>query len=92
MQKLLDKEVVMEQKNTLLQPIFRDLKSAIKYMTYTDEFKILKEYVDNRSHIIQQFGGDEKATRCTEGLKLLEGEYAKLLNRHHLSLQKDPTK
>lgn len=52
MQKLLDKEEVMEQKNTLLQPIFRDLKSAIKYMTYTDEFKILKEYVDNRNHLI----------------------------------------
>jgi hypothetical protein len=53
MQKLLDKEEVMEQKNTLLQPIFRDLKSAIKYMTYTDEFKILKEYVNNRNHLIQ---------------------------------------
>ena len=82
----------MEQKNTLLQPIFRDLKSAIKYMTYTDEFKILKEYVNNRNHLIQQFGGDDKAASCQEGLKLLEAEYAKLIHKHNKSLQKDPSK
>lgn len=92
MQKLLDKEEVMEQKNTFLQPIFRDLKSAIKYMTYTDEFKIMKEYMDNRNLIVQQYGGDEKAARCQEGLRLLEAEYAKLLHKHHSSLQKDPSK
>lgn len=79
MQKLLDKETVMEQKNHLLQPLFRDIKSAIKHMTYTDEFKILKEYVDNRSTLIHQFGGDESAARCQEGLRLLEREYSKLL-------------
>jgi hypothetical protein len=53
MQKLLDKEEIMEKKNMLLQPIFRDIKSAVKYMTYTDEFKILKEYVDNRNLLIR---------------------------------------
>ncbi len=53
MQKLLDKEEIMEKKNMLLQPIFRDIKSAIKHMTYTDEFKILKEYVDNRNLLIR---------------------------------------
>jgi hypothetical protein len=79
MQKLLDKEEVMEQKNQPLQPLFRDIKSAIKHMTYTDEFKILKEYVDNRSTLIHQFGGDESASRCKEGLRLLEREYSKLL-------------
>jgi hypothetical protein len=35
MQKLLDKEEVIEQKNAILQPLFRDIKSAIKFMTYT---------------------------------------------------------
>jgi len=38
MQRLLDKEDVMEKKNVLLQPVFRDLKSAIRHMTYTEEF------------------------------------------------------
>ena len=43
----------MEKKNLLLQPIFRDIKSAIKHMTYTDEYQILKEYVDNRNLLIR---------------------------------------
>ena len=50
---MLDKEEIMEKKNLLLQPIFRDIKSAIKHMTYTDEFKIIKDYVDNRSVLIR---------------------------------------
>jgi hypothetical protein len=52
MQKLLDKEDVMEKKNVLLQPLFRDLKSAIRYMTYTDEYKLIKEYIENRALMI----------------------------------------
>ncbi len=50
---MLDKEDVMEKKNVLLQPMFRDIKSAIRHMTYTDEYKLLKEYLDNRSLIIK---------------------------------------
>ena len=50
---MLDKEEIMDKKNLLLQPIFRDIKSAIKHMTYTDEFKIIKEYVDNRNLLIR---------------------------------------
>jgi len=45
----------MEKKNLLLQPIFRDLKSIIKHMTLTEEYKILKEYIDNRALILQNF-------------------------------------
>ena len=52
MQKLLDKEEVMEKKNVLLQPLFRDLKSAIRHMTYTDEYKLIKEYLDNRTILL----------------------------------------
>jgi hypothetical protein len=52
MQKLLDKEEVMEKKNVLMQPIFRDIKSAIRFMTNTEEHKLLKEYIDNRNTLI----------------------------------------
>ncbi len=52
MQKILDKEDVMEKKNVLLQPMFRDLKSAIRHMTYTEEYKLIKEYLDNRTIMI----------------------------------------
>jgi len=52
MQKLLDKEGVMEKKNLLLQPLFRDLKSIIKHMTFTEEYKLLREYIENRNIIL----------------------------------------
>jgi hypothetical protein len=52
MQKLLDKDDIMEKKNVLLQPLFRDIKSAIRFMTNTEEYKLLKEYVDNRNTLI----------------------------------------
>lgn len=52
MQKLLDKEEVMEKKNVLLQPIFRDIKSAIRHMSYTEDYKIIKEYLDNRTLLL----------------------------------------
>ena len=48
MQKLLDKEDVMQKKNSFLQPLYRDLKSAIKHMTYSEEYKIMREYLMNR--------------------------------------------
>lgn len=48
MQRILDKEDIMEKKNLLLQPIYRDLKSQIKHMTMTEEYKLLKEFYDGR--------------------------------------------
>jgi hypothetical protein len=55
MQKLLDKEDIMEKKNVMLQPLYRDLKSIIKHMTLTDEFRIMKEYVENRNLILKNY-------------------------------------
>ena len=45
----------MEKKNLLLQPIFRDLKSVIKHMTYTEEYKMLKDYFDGRMELEQKY-------------------------------------
>ena len=55
MQKLLDKESMMEKKNLLLQPVFRDLKSQIKHMSYTEEYRVMKEYLNQRNQIIDEF-------------------------------------
>ena len=77
MQKLLDKEDVMEKKNLLLQPLFRDLKSAIRHMSLTEEYRLLKEYVDARNAILSNYPAD--SSRGREGLDLLQTEYAKLL-------------
>lgn len=55
MQKILDKESSMDKKNLFLQPLFRDLKSIIKHMTYTEEYKLLSEYMANRSLILKSY-------------------------------------
>lgn len=48
MQRILDKEDIMEKKNLMLQPVYRDLKSMIKHMTYTEEYRLMKDFYDNR--------------------------------------------
>eukprot|EP00347_Sterkiella_histriomuscorum_P012490 403368376 len=84
MQKILDNESIMEKKNLHLQPIFRDLKSIIKHMSYTEEYRILKEYMDGRAQIIRSIG--ENSEKGKEGLEMLEVEYAKLLRNYRNSL------
>ena len=42
MQKLLDKEDIMAKKNSFLMPLYRDLKTMIKQMTYSDEYKLMR--------------------------------------------------
>jgi hypothetical protein len=84
MQKLLDKEDVMEKKNLMLQPIYRDLKSMIKHMSFTEEYKLLKEYMDNRTLILQNYPAESEQGK--EVLKALELEYAKLLRNYKRGL------
>lgn len=55
MQKLLDKEDIMEKKNLLLQPIFRDLKSMISHMSSTEESRLLREYVEARNQLLSKY-------------------------------------
>lgn len=45
MQSLLDKKEVMKKKNEFLQPIFREIKTTIKHMTYTEDYILMREYV-----------------------------------------------
>ena len=49
MQKVLDNKSILDRKNTLLQPLFRDLKSQIRHMSYTPEFELIQEYLTNRT-------------------------------------------
>jgi hypothetical protein len=62
MQKLLDKDDVMEKKNVLLQPIFRDIKSAIRHMTNTDEYKLIKELQKELYDILSNHTGQNYDT------------------------------
>jgi uncharacterized protein YutE (UPF0331/DUF86 family) len=59
----------MEKKNLMLQPLFRDLKSMIKHMSMTEEYKMLKEYVDCRNLILKNYPEDSQKGK--EGLEKL---------------------
>ena len=52
MQKLLDKEEVMSKKNSFLMPLYRDLKTSIKQMTHSEEYKLMRQYLRNRQLIL----------------------------------------
>jgi len=74
----------MEKKNVLLQPLYRDLKSMIRHMSNNEEYKLLKEYLDARQLIMENF--PESSEKGKEGLDKLEQEYAKLLRNYRKSL------
>ena len=57
MKAILDKEDTTDKKNKLLTPIFRELKGQIRHMTYSDEYKLLKECKDEIGKQID-CGGD----------------------------------
>lgn len=61
MQEVLDNQLVLEKKNELLQPIFRDLKSQISHMSYTPEFEIMRDYMGKRRAIEQSVKGRSNA-------------------------------
>lgn len=57
MQQILDNEQVIDQKNVLLQPIFRDLKSQIRHMSFSPEFELLREYLSKRQLLLNSTKG-----------------------------------
>jgi hypothetical protein len=57
MQQILDNTEIIDQKNVLLQPIFRDLKSQIRHMSFSPEFKLIREYISQRKLLINQTKG-----------------------------------
>lgn len=85
MQKILDKEDVMHKKNSFLQPVFRDIKSTIKHMTYTPEYKLLREYIMTRQKILNKYSGE--SSKAQDDLAELKQLYAKLLKNQRLRMQ-----
>lgn len=77
MQKLLDSEEVISRKNNFLQPLYRDLKTTIKHMTFTPEFKILREYLRDRTHLIGSL--PENSKQMKKELSQLNAKYADMI-------------
>lgn len=81
----------MEKKNTLLQPIFRDLKSQIRFMSYTPEFKLIQEYLSNRESLrsatVHLSPAQQEKALCE-----LQNSYADLLRIHNRNIKQKPGK
>lgn len=79
MQSVLDNQLVLEKKNRLLQPIFRDLKSQIRHMSYTPEYELMRDYLNQRRQIEDSVKGQASETWRTKSLTQLRELYAMLL-------------
>jgi len=87
MQKLLDGEEITKKKNSFLQPIYRDLKTTIRHMTFTHEYKLLREYVRNRQLILDALPAE--SSKAKEGLDKLQKSYAQLIINHKNKMKND---
>lgn len=89
MQSVLDNDAIMAKKNLLLQPLFRDLKSQIRHMSYTNEFALIQEYLTQRKELEKAMvgRGPEKTARV---VRQLENSYADLLRIQNNKFVNDP--
>jgi hypothetical protein len=74
MQDILDNTEVIDQKNTMLQPLFRDIKAHIRHMTHTPEFELMREYIQKKKLVERSMASsivDEKRQKeVLDGLQL----------------------
>jgi hypothetical protein len=81
MQDILDNTEVIDQKNTMLQPLFRDIKAHIRHMTHTPEFDLMREYVQKKKLVERSMANSVvDKTKQKEVLDKLQLQYAKLLS------------
>ena len=79
MQAVLDNQLVIEKKNKLLQPIFRDIKSQIRHMSFTPEYEIFRDYVTKRRQIENSVKAQTNEAWKQNSLDQLKELYAILL-------------
>ena len=58
-------------------------------MTYSEEYKIMREYLTNRGRILNAL--PEGSSKAAEGLEALKIEYVKLLRNQRIRMKKDPS-
>ena len=78
MQQVLDNQGAMDKKNQLLQPLFRDIKTQIRHMSYTPELEVVREYLSNRT-LLQEKTKTMPKKKREDALIKLQTSYASLL-------------
>lgn len=87
MQAVLDNQVVLEKKNRLLQPLFRDMKSQIRHMSFTPEYEMLREYVHKRRQIETSVKGQASEAWKEKSCEQLRELYAILLAKRQQKIR-----
>ena len=68
--------------------MYRDLKTIIRHMTYTEEYKLMREYVRNRQLLLDAL--PEESQRAQEGLEALKQQYALLVRNQRARMRDSP--
>jgi len=74
MEKILNSEETIEEKNKILAPLYNDIKLLIRKMTKTEEAEIVRDFSRNAARVITH-GGDN----TDELLQQLSEEYSDLI-------------
>ena len=91
MQNLLDNQGIIEKKNLLLQPVFRDLKSQIRHMTFTPEFQLIREYLQKKRLIESTPAAQASQSHKKKMIHELRSLYAALLRKREAKIKSDIT-
>ena len=98
MEKVLDKQSVIDEKNRMLVPFYRELKAAIRRLTNTEDVRILKEYKQHLGQITRSLNykgniaagpSEEHEAAVAADKKALREAYTQLLAQHYRK-QREP--
>ena len=87
MQSILDNNNIIEKKNKLLQPLFRDIKSQIRHMTHTPEYELMREYISKRQQILNSARGQADKNYAESAVGELRKLYGVLLAKRKLEIE-----
>ena len=87
MQSILDNNSIIEKKNKLLQPLFRDIKSQIRHMTHTPEYELMREYISKREQILNSARGQADKNYAESAVGELRKLYGVLLAKRKLEIE-----
>ena len=65
--------------NKLLQPLFREIKSQIRHMSFNPEFELMKEYLSKRTQLERAIEGTKSPEERKAVLGKLKKMYAAIL-------------
>ena len=91
MQAVLDNQQTAERKNKMLQPIFREIKSQIRHMSFNPEFELMREYLHKRTQLERAISGTKSSEERKVILAGLKKMYAAILAKRQDAIRGSAT-